>query len=103
MILTTEQEVVLTVAPVTQLGNPASITGNPMWNSSNLSAITLVVAANGLSATAIAAASGSSTINVIANAGTVAAPLPISGSFVLSVTSAPAAALNISSGIPFLQ
>lgn len=74
-----------------------------MWNSTNLNAITLVVSANGLSATAIASTSGSSTINVIANAGTATSPISISGSVVLSVVPAAAAALNISLGIPFLQ
>ena len=98
--LTTDQEVPLTVQPLTALGNPATLTGIPLWSSSNVNVISLTVASNGLSASAIATGAGTSTITVAGNAGTVAVPVQVTGTLVLTVTQAPAASIVITAGTP---
>lgn len=93
--LNNEQKVTLTVSPQTAHGKPASITGVPLWSSSDVNVLSLVVSADGLSATAVGGAAGQATVSVIANAGTEAAPVQINGSIDITVTSAPAATLVI--------
>ena len=94
----TEQKVNLVVSPLTAKGKPAKVTGVPLWNSSNVNAISLVVAADGLSAYAIGGAEGVSTVSVIANAGTEDAPVQICASVDITVVTAPAASLSVSVG-----
>jgi len=99
--LTTDQQVSLTVHPLSALGRtvPAStLTGIPLWNSSDVNVASLTVAADGLSATVIGVAEGTASINVIANSGTVATPVQIQGSVDISVNQAPAASLSLVSG-----
>ncbi len=97
--LSTTQQATLTLIPEDILGNvtpAATITGTPLWNTSNVNVASLVVASNGLSALTFGTGAGTASISVIANAGTVAAPVQISGSISIYVTQAPAAQLVIS-------
>jgi hypothetical protein len=104
--ITTDQQVSLTVIPISAIGNlvPDSyITGIPLWNSSNVNVASLVVAASGFSATAFGTGAGTSSISVIANAGTTANPVQVSGSVQIGVSQAPVDSLEISSSLPILQ
>lgn len=101
--LTNEQKINLTVSPLTAGGKPATLTGIPLWSSSDINSITLVVSPDGLSVEAFAANIGSSTISVIGNAGTDVSPIQLSASVLLQVVSAPAASLNIVVGSPIGQ
>jgi hypothetical protein len=101
--LTTEQKINLTVTPETALGKPSTITGMPLWSSSNINSISLVIAPDGLSAYAIGGVAGTSTISVIANAGTDAVPVQISSSIDITVTTAPASMLVITASEPVSQ
>ena len=100
--LTTTQKVNLTILPEDVLGHVVpntTITGVPMWNSSNVNVSSLVVAADGFSAYAFGTGAGSATINVIANAGTNAAPIQITGSVVVNVAQSGATQLAISASV----
>lgn len=104
--LTTDQQVSLTITPESALGRVvpnSTITGVPLWNSSDVSIASLVVSADGFSATAIGTGAGAASINVIANAGTNANPVQISGSIQITVTQAPAAQLAISASAVTIQ
>ena len=48
-IITTEQQVSLTLSALTAAGNPATgeLNGSPLWSSSNVGIVSLVVASNG--------------------------------------------------------
>lgn len=93
--LNTAQKVDLTISATNTAGKPASVTGVPLWNSSNVNAVSLVVAADGLSAYAFGNGVGNATVSVIANAGTEAVPVQISASVDLTVSLAPATTLVI--------
>lgn len=100
--INTTQKVSLSIIPEDVLGHAvpkSSITGVPLWNSTNVNIISLVVAADGFSAFAFGTGPGTATINIIANAGTVAAPIQIAGSVDISVGQASATQLAISSSI----
>lgn len=106
MTLTTEQKVNLTITPESSLNKPlptSTLTGVPLWNVTDVSVISLVVAADGLSAFAVGAGVGTTTVNVIANAGTVASPIQIQGSISLTVTGALAASLTVNATTPVSQ
>ena len=51
-ILTDSQEVSASIAYVDKAGNPASVEGAPVWASSDDSVLTVLAAADGMSATA---------------------------------------------------
>ena len=104
--ITTDQKVNLTVSPLSALGRPvptSTITGVPLWNSSDVNVASLVVAADGFSAFAFGTGAGTATVSVIANAGTAAAPIQIGGSIELTVSQAPAASLAISASVVISQ
>jgi hypothetical protein len=98
--ITTTEKVQLVIVPEDILGHTvpnSTITGTPLWNSSNVNISSLVVASDGFSAYAFGTGAGTASINIIANAGTVASPVEISGSITIAVTQAPATQLAISS------
>jgi len=100
--ITTTQKVNLVIVPEDVLGHVvpnSTITGVPLWNSSNVNVSSLVVAADGFSAYAFGTGAGTATINIIANAGTVAAPVQITGSIEITVGQASAARLSVSASI----
>ena len=97
--LTTVQKVNLTLVPEDALSRVVpntAITGVPLWNTSNVNVASLVVASDGFSAFALGTGAGTASISVIANAGTTANPVQISGSIQIGVTQAPAAQLALS-------
>jgi hypothetical protein len=66
VINTTSNSITYKISPRSNV----TITGAPIWNSSNVKVASLVIAPNGLSATAIKTGAGRTTISVIANRGT---------------------------------
>ena len=66
-----------------------TITGAPIWNSSNVKVASLVIAPNGFSATAIKTGVGRTTISVIANRGTSTHVIQIKDSVSLNVNPTP--------------
>ena len=98
--ITNDQQVVLTVHPVTAGGKPAPVDGAPLWTSSNVNVATLVVAPDGLSATVTAVGVGTSTVTVAADSDLTAGVHQISASIDVVVTQAQAASLNITVGTP---
>jgi hypothetical protein len=66
VINTTSNSITYKISPRSNV----TITGAPIWNSSNVKVASLVIAPNGLSATAIKTGVGRTTISVIANRGT---------------------------------
>ena len=101
--ITTDQQVTLTLVPLSALNKTATLADVPLWSSSNVGSVSLVVAADGMSALAVGGSVGSSTISVLGNAGTDAAPVQITGSLNITVSAAPAAILEITTGTPVLQ
>lgn len=93
--LNTTQKVDLVISATNSLGKTAPINGVPLWTSSNVNAVSLVIAADGLSAYAFGNGAGTATVSVIANAGTDAAPVQISASVDLTVSVALATNLVI--------
>jgi hypothetical protein len=63
-----------------------TITGSPLWNSSNVKVASLVISPNGLSATAIKTGIGRATISVMANRGTFTHVVQAKDSVILNVT-----------------
>lgn len=100
--LTTTQKVNLVIVPEDILGHAvpnSTITGIPLWNSSNVNVSSLVIASDGFSAYAFGTGAGTALINIIANAGTLAAPIQITGSIAITVGQAAASQLAISASI----
>jgi hypothetical protein len=104
--ITTDQKVDLTISPLSALGRVvpnATITGVPLWNSSDVNIASLVIAADGFSAYAMGTGSGTATISVIANAGTSNTVVQINGSIQVTVAQAPAASLSMIASAPVSQ
>jgi hypothetical protein len=104
--LTTTQKVNITVTPLDALGKivpNSDINGAPLWNSSDVNIASLVIAQDGFSAYVFGTGAGTATISVIANTGTVANPLQISGSLPISVAQAPAVSLQLSASTVISQ
>jgi len=96
--INTTQKVALSIVPEDVLGHTvpnSTITGVPLWNTTNASVVSLQVAADGFSAVAFGTGAGTATVNIIANAGTVASPVQINGSIDITVTQAPATQLVV--------
>ena len=68
MLLTITQQVVLTIRPVDAKGNAAPIEQNPAWASSNPAVVSLTVAEDGMSATAVSMGIGTAQVTVLAKA-----------------------------------
>jgi len=106
LILTDEQKVQLSIQPVTAAGNPARVDGAPTWLVSDDTILSLLVAEDGLSASAWAIATGtlgSSQVSVTADADLGAGVRPLSAVLDVQVIAAEAVALSINVGAPVLK
>jgi hypothetical protein len=99
-IINDSQKVNLTLQPLTANGKPATVAGVPLWSTSNPAAVSLVVAADGLSAYALSVSLGTSTITAVANADLSGGTREISASIDVQVVPTEAASLTISAGAP---
>jgi len=91
MTVSDGSNLLITVTPLDALGNPTTLQAVPTWNSSNTSILNPTVAADGLSATGIAQATGSVTITVTPQAPDTAAP----GSVAIDVVAGQAVTLQL--------
>jgi hypothetical protein len=101
--ITNEQKVQVSLAPVTQAGNPAVLDGVPSWSVTEGDA-TLEVAEDGLSAFLVSgAASVNSKISVTADADLGEGVISITDVIDLAVVAATASALGIVAGEAILK
>jgi hypothetical protein len=97
-LLTNEQKVKLTLAPKTQLGNPAPIDGVPTWSVSDENIVTLDIAPDGLSAYVLSNQVGLSQVNVVADADLGAGVREIASAIDFQVVNAEAFSLGLTTG-----
>jgi len=102
-ILTDEQQVTLSVGFKTAAGNPAKVDGLPIWASSDESIVSLVVAADGLSAVAVSGALGSAQISVQADADLGEGVRTITSTLDIEVHAAEAVSVLVVVGTPELK
>ena len=100
MVLTDSQQVLLSIQPVDKKGKPAKVDGIPAWVSSNLDVLTLSVAPDGLSATAVALDLGHSQISVMADADLGEGVVLLTGIEEVDVVAGQAVSLAITAGVP---
>lgn len=77
--MTDTQQAVVSLLITNAKGKPAAVDGVPVWVSADPTIISLVVAADGMSATAIAGNPGTTTVTVTADADLTAGVSPIIG------------------------
>jgi hypothetical protein len=101
--ITNEQKVQVTLQPVTEAGNPATLDGAPVWAVTEGDA-TLEVAEDGLSAFLVSgAADVNSTITVTADADLGEGVVALTDTITLAVVAASASALGLVTGEAILK
>ena len=91
MFIKDTEQVALAITPVDAAGNPAVITGTPVWSSSDTSVLTVTASTDGLSAVAASTGKlGKVTVSVSLGA--------ISGTLDIEVHGGDAVAITISAG-----
>lgn len=101
LVLTDNQQVTLTIAPVDVKNNPAPVDGVPTWSSSDATIVAVTPAADGMSAVAVAVGPiGTAQVNVSADADLGAGVTTISGTLDVQVQAGNAVSLGISAGTP---
>lgn len=102
LTLTDIQEVVLSIAPKDEEGNPAPLDGVPTWSSSDAAIVTVTAAADGLSATAATVGPlGTATVTVTAQGDlTGGGTDTLTDTVTIDVTGSKASALNVTPGTP---
>lgn len=100
--ITNEQKVQVTLAPMTEAGNPATLDGAPVWAVTAGDA-TLEVAEDGLSAYLISGEPGNSVITVTADADLGEGVVNIVDTIDLAVVPASASQLGLLAGTPELK
>ena len=101
LVLTDIQQVGIAIAPKSAAGNPASIDGSPVWNSSDETVVTVVVAADGMSADVITTGKlGTVQVNVSADADMGGGVKSIAGTLDIEVKASEAVILEINAGTP---
>lgn len=101
LVLTDTQKATLTLDPRTAKGAPARLDGVPQWSSSNPAVATIEPAADGLSAVVRATATGTTQINVVADADLDANEVrELTGVLDVEVKASEAVTLGISAGAP---
>ena len=104
MNISDSQQVGLSIQPVDKRGNPASLDGVPVWLSSNSEVVSVVAAADGLSAVATAVGPlGTATVSVTADADLGAGVTEIAGTLDITVTAGAATTVKITAGDPTEQ
>ena len=102
--ITNEQKVEVTLAPVTEAGNPATLDGVPVWAVVEGGDATLEVAADGLSAFLVSgAADVTSQITVTADADLGEGIVTLTDTIDLAVVAAAASQLGLVAAAPILK
>lgn len=100
-ILTDSQEVDLTVAFLDKKNNPADVDGAPVWSSSDTSIVTVVAAADGLTAVATAVGPlGQAQVSAAADADRGSGVTTVTAVLDISVQSSAAVVAAVSAGTP---
>ncbi len=100
MILTVDQKVKLTIAPVDKYGNPAPVEGI-VWISSDPTIMTVEVSPDGLSAAAVTAGKiGTAQVSVVADAKIGEEVKEITGVIDFDVKGGEAVTLSVMAGAP---
>jgi len=103
LVLTATQKCALTFAVVDAKGNPASVEGVPVWDTSDPSKITVDASTDGMTATANAVGPLTTTpvqVSVTADADLGEGTRAIVGLLDLTVVAGEAVSVNISAGTP---
>ncbi len=100
MTMRDDQQVTLTITPKDKKGKPAQLDGIPVWASSDETVVTVVAAADGLSAVAAGVAPGSGRVTVTGDADLGSGVTPITGVLDVSITGGAAATIDIAAGTP---
>lgn len=104
LILTDVQKVGLSVAFVTAKGNPAQVDGAPVWSVSDATVLSVVPAADGLSAEVVAVGPlGTSQVSVTADADLGEGVKALVGTLDVQVVASEAASIVINAGVPAVQ
>jgi hypothetical protein len=104
--ITSDQLVPVSVVFEDDHGNPASVDGVPVWTSSDITILTVVAAADGMSCVVTAVGpDGSATVAMTANANMdpTGVAIPVAGSLAITVVSGAAAQALVTPGTPALQ
>ena len=101
LVLTDIQKVALSIQPVSAAGNPAPVDGVPVWSSSDDTVLTVVAAADGMSAEAVTTGKlGSAQVNVTADADLGEGTKSITGVLDIEVKASDAVSLEVSNQPP---
>lgn len=101
LILTDEEKVALSVTFVTAAGNPASVDGVPVWQSSDPTVLSVVASDDGLSAVATTVGPlGNAQVSCTADADLGSGVRSVSAVLDVEVHAAEAVAANIAAGAP---
>lgn len=101
LVLTDVQKVALKIAPKSAAGNPAPVDGVPAWSTSDESVVSLVVAADGMNAEAVATGKvGVAQVNVSADADMGEGVKTITGVLDIEVKASEAVSLDVSADVP---
>ena len=104
MILTTEEKVTLTIAPITPAGNPARVDGIPVWSVSDPAIATLTVSGDGMSAEIVSTALGQTVITVEVDADLDQGEVrTLTGMMDITVVEPEAVTMTIEAGAPVLK
>ncbi len=95
-----DQKVTLTIQIVDKKGKPAVVDGVPVWASSDETVVTVVAAADGMSAVASGVAPGAARVVVTADADLGAGVTDLTGTLDFNITPGSAATLSITAGAP---
>lgn len=94
-----QQQVVVSVSPVTATGSPAKLDGPPVFAVAS-GDVTLITATDGMSATIVSGLDGDSTVSVSADADLGAGIKTISDTITVHVTSPQATSLGLTAATP---
>lgn len=104
LILTDVQKVTFSVSFVTAKGNPAPVDGAPVWSVSDATVLSVIPAANGLSADVVAVGPlGLSQVSVTADADLGGGVKALVGTLDVQVVASEAASIVINAGVPTIQ
>lgn len=100
LVLTDSQKAVLSISPVDKKEFPAAVDGVPVWTVADSTVASLTPSEDGLSASIVAEAPGTTQINVTADADLGEGVVELIGTLDVQVTAGQAVSLNISSSAP---
>lgn len=95
-----DQKVTLSIQPLDKRGKPALVDGVPTWAGSDDTVVTVVAAADGMSAVATGVAPGTARVVVTADADLGSGVTNLTGTLDFTITGGAAATISITAGTP---